>query len=729
MHMLKKILTLTLAAGMMLQGMTALTIGSEQSESSVPNPSAVSETAGATALLLSTDSLDITYQEHNSELLIHNRKNGHTLSSSATHNGMTYASEHVANVVGSLFSISYTTEEFSGISEASLLNMAYTVQPKKDADSIDLAFAFTELDMGFTLRLHATQNYLEITLPQDSIWEKGSFFLCSVTPLPFLAAGQDTDDGYVFYPDGCGALYYFKNSPIGKSSSTTWSIYSSDISTLPETVVNTERDWTKCSLPVFGIKRGEDAYLGIVTQGEENSTITLSPSGKLVNLSRISCDFRYRNSMTYSNDEGEQIVSVTKQRTDGDRTVRYYFLDGEDANYSAMAGTYRSYLLESNQLKDAVNNNNVPLSLNLFMGIERQDTLMKQFLTMTDFSQAQTIVKELRDDGIVSADINLIGWSKGGYGKYSSHMPADSRLGGNAGLLALQKDVDESGYRLFGQENYLDVQSENMPAGFSLRRDGIYLANGNLLTDEAGKRYVASSQYVVNKLLPLCLKKYQKIPGFSIQLEQIGSTVYQSSGSAPVSKKETIENWKKVISEISASGRQVAVTEGNAYTFSEVDRLYDIPTTDSGYLFTDESIPFLQLVLHGYLPYSAQPGNLSSDFATEKLKWVEYGCIPHFEITWEKSGLLNKTDYRFLFTARYQDWSTQIKETYQEFNTRLSAVWNQEMIHHEQLSSQLYKTTYADGTSVYVNYGKSDASADGYTVPGRDYLLVSQKKD
>ena len=274
---------------------------------------------------------------------------------------MNYASEYVAKVVGSLFSISYTTEEFSGISETYLLNMAYTVQTQKNADSIELAFTFPELDMGFTLKLRAAENYLDITLPQDSIWENGTFFLCSVTPLPFLAAGQDTDDGYVFYPDGCGALYHFKNSPIGKASSTTWSIYSSEISVLSETTVNTERDWTKCSLPVFGIKRGSDAYLGIVTQGEENSTITLSPSGKLVNLSRISCDFRYRNSMTYANDEGEQVVSVNKQRTDGDRAVRYYFLSEENADYSAMAGAYRSYLLESRQLKNAVNTDNIPL--------------------------------------------------------------------------------------------------------------------------------------------------------------------------------------------------------------------------------------------------------------------------------------------------------------------------------------------------------------------------------
>ena len=40
------------------------------------------------------------------------------------------------------------------------------------------------------------------------------------------------------------------------------------------------------------------------------------------------------------------------------------------------------------------------------------------------------------------------------------------------------------------------------------------------------------------------------------------------------------------------------------------------------------------------------------------------------------------------------------------------------------LTPVLSRTEYADGTKVYVNYGFSDAQADGITVPARDYLVV-----
>ena len=43
---------------------------------------------------------------------------------------------------------------------------------------------------------------------------------------------------------------------------------------------------------------------------------------------------------------------------------------------------------------------------------------------------------------------------------------------------------------------------------------------------------------------------------------------------------------------------------------------------------------------------------------------------------------------------------------------------------HKNLTPVLSRTEYADGPKVYVNYGFSEAQADGITVPARDYLVV-----
>ena len=66
-----------------------------------------------------------------------------------------------------------------------------------------------------------------------------------------------------------------------------------------------------------------------------------------------------------------------------------------------------------------------------------------------------------------------------------------------------------------------------------------------------------------------------------------------------------------------------------------------------------------------------------------------------------------------------------MQEIYERYNRELGHTFNQEMTGHRNLSEDLSRTDYADGTKVYVNYGYSNTQTeDGLTVPARDYLVV-----
>lgn len=659
-----------------------------------------------------------------SALRIENTVTGQSLCSSEAENGLSYASDYVRNAVGSLLSVSFTTGEFAGISEQYLENMNYTVESRAVSDGIQLRFSFPDHLFGFDLQLRLCGDYLELTLPEDSLWEKGDSYLCAVSPLPFLAAGKDSDDGYVFYPDGCGALYRFKNAPIGKAASSTFSVYGTESALLPDTVVNAEPDSSRCRLPVFGIKRNDLGFVGILTAGEAEATITLSPSGKLVNLCRIGCSFIYRSSLSYSADNGETVTSVDKTMTGGDRSVRYYFLFGGDPSYSRMAERCRSYLLETKKLRDAVTADTVPLSLRLFTGIEKQGLLTNSLVTATTFDQAGDIAAALRKAGVPAAELTLAGWTEGGYasGRISR---AERRFGGKQGLIRLCGTVSSLGYTLFLDENWADIRLDRLPAGFSPRRDAVLLQNATLLTDADSTRCLAGTAYILQTLLPRKMQEYTAFSGAGIYSGRLGSFIARSGGAAPVSRSETQAAWETVLQTIQTQTGGLSVSDGNAYTFAYASTVEDIPTADSGYLFTDESVPFLQMVLHGSIAYAGQPGNLSADFTAEKLKWVEYGCMPHFEITFGSSSVLADTDYAFLFTSRFADWEQTVADTALEFNTRLGTVWNSAMTAHEKLADGLYRVTYENGCRVYVNYTKTAVGADGLTVPAEDYLVVS----
>lgn len=67
---------------------------------------------------------------------------------------------------------------------------------------------------------------------------------------------------------------------------------------------------------------------------------------------------------------------------------------------------------------------------------------------------------------------------------------------------------------------------------------------------------------------------------------------------------------------------------GNIYTLKYADYLFNIPVKSSGYHIGNETIPFFQMVVHGMIPYTSEPGNLAYDLKKQKLQWIEYGCLP-----------------------------------------------------------------------------------------------------
>ena len=127
--------------------------------------------------------------------------------------------------------------------------------------------------------------------------------------------------------------------------------------------------------------------------------------------------------------------------------------------------------------------------------------------------------------------------------------------------------------------------------------------------------------------------------------------------------------------------------------------------------------------MHGLTEYTGQAANLSSDLEKEKLKWVEFGYIPYFELTYSGSEDLMYTDYAELFSSEYKSWIDEASEIYKEFNENLKDVWTALITSHEEVKTDVFKVTYDNGKVVYVNYNNEDVVVDGVTVNAMDYVV------
>ena len=86
-------------------------------------------------------------------------------------------------------------------------------------------------------------------------------------------------------------------------------------------------------------------------------------------------------------------------------------------------------------------------------------------------------------------------------------------------------------------------------------------------------------------------------------------------------RTDTVKLLEKV-----SENNKIMVDVGNAYALPYVTDVADIAMDNSGLYFAEESVPFMQIVTHGYVSYTGEALNLSDNYDMLILKSVEYGA-------------------------------------------------------------------------------------------------------
>ena len=167
-----------------------------------------------------------------------------------------------------------------------------------------------------------------------------------------------------------------------------------------------------------------------------------------------------------------------------------------------------------------------------------------------------------------------------------------------------------------------------------------------------------------------------------------------------------------------------AVEGGNLYLLGQADLVRSVPNDSDRFYFGDESVPFWQMVVHGCVAYTSQPMNLYYDETLQRLKDIEYGNTPCFELTEASVTALKDTDYSLLFSARWDSWHEKLIGIAGEQDGSLAQLRQAHILRHDVLSDTLRRVTYDNGAAVYVNYGIEAAQTNGLTVAGQSYLVV-----
>lgn len=594
---------------------------------------------------------------------------------------------------------------------------------------------FSDYKFGLGVEISLTDDELVVRVPDASIVEdKEGTYISTVSLFPFLGYSHLGDKpGYMLIPDGNGALIYLNDKEGRYSTGYSRMIYGTDDGMSSQTTssylwdnyetVNQPND---VLAPIFGLAHTEDqqAYLAIVESGDERCSVECQPNGVMVDYNRCFAKFLLRDvyAQPLNNSNSGTVKTVETDRLHADLQVRYCLLSGENANYSGMANAYREYLLDNGlvTVQDCSYSTRID-----FLGTEREEFLMgTTAVTMTTVDNIRQIFEELRTDGVESVVTVYKGWQKGGlYDLPITGYKADSNIGGTRELTQLIQEQAEQNYRVYLYDNALEVNDATNMTTFNVMK----MVNKRTFKKELRAEVYDLFYYLMptrtQSNLADLLEDCEAQGVHTLALAGITNKLfsYSSKGSF-YSRTDTMQTYIDTVRAADESAELLLETP-NAYLWKYTAGFLDMPLGSSDYLYVDQDVPFLSMVLKGIVPMYSQYVNFEANKTENFLQMVESGIYPSFYLAWEDSSKLIYTNSSHLYSLEYETYRNTIAQYDEALREVAEKTGDANIVSHEILENGLIKVSYSNGTVVYVNYTENSLSADGYSVDALSYKV------
>ncbi|HWT73223.1 MAG TPA: DUF5696 domain-containing protein [Mobilitalea sp.] len=591
-------------------------------------------------------------------------------------------------------------------------------------------------DMGFSFEETITLDgdNLVVDIPDQFIVESmPGKYIGAINVLPFLGYSYlGEKPGYMFIPDGNGALIYLNDKEGRLSGGYSEMIYGEDVGFKDSETVSllwdqlqTVNDTENVMAPIFGMVHTDDqiGYLGIVESGAQRASIEAYPNGVMIDYNRIYPKFLMRKLYKQPTSESDSgtIAQVEKDRTHYDIKVRYSLVNGDKANYTGLAVTYRDYLL-NNGLTAKDTNYKTRID---FLGTDREDWLIfKKKVTMTTVKDIRNIYSDLAGDGVTNILSLYKGWQSGGlYQVPITDYKADSAIGGTKELTKLIKDTKAAGNQFYLYQDALRINPDENNTTFNVvkRVDKRLFEEFTYMDVYNRFLYLIPSRtdYIMNRISA----DYEKKGVTGISLAGITNNLFSYSyGGKYYSRPDTMQQYIDTVSGMDPNF-DLALEQPFSYLWQYTDAFLDMPVGTSNFNFIDEEIPFLSIALKGIIPMYSEYMNFEANKQKFFLQLVEMGIYPSFYITKEDSSKLIYTNSADIYSSRYDIYKSEIETYAKELKSVNDAVQGALIIGHEHMDNGVTKVSYDNGVTIYINYSDNDQPVDGYTIGAMSYKV------
>lgn len=609
------------------------------------------------------------------------------------------------------------------------------VRDIKNGIRVEYSFA----SKGFSVPVEYTleDGYIKESLKVGDIIErKESNRAMEITLTGAFGSADTSENGYFIVPDGCGAKVNFNNDKATRTNSYKKRIYGDDITAVPKTYSGNSQ---QIYLPVYASVSEKGSFLAVASKGDTNAYLSVKTSGQSGSSQNL-CSFTFilRDTDDYymSGTSNERLTMFEDGDIKSDDIeVRYYLTDKENADYNDMAQLYRQYLLDEKNVQIRAEKNDSPLYTELYGGTLKKKSFLGVPVTrktaLTDYAQAEMIISELRENGVEDLAVTYENWTNDSIeSKIASSAVPSAFLGGKADFYSFAENVRECGelYPVSDNMTFLSGNSYSTSSSAAVRISGEYsrivsydMAYG--IPDKSLKTRSLLSPCFFERMFRRTAESCVSNGIDGICISGLSTSLYGDYGKRNISRgksAEFIADGYKMLDSSLENG--VMSDNANAYLLPYVSRIKNVPLTSCRADIFDEDIPFLQLVLHGVIPYSSVSVNGSAD--TEKLLMMSAltGSALSCDMIYEESSEIKDTEFSRLYYADYRQWTETVSAEYSLLAPILKDV-SDSFIKSYTVSEdgQSAVTEFENGTAVAVDFKKKTITHNGRTVNLEEY--------
>ena len=583
------------------------------------------------------------------------------------------------------------------------------------ANAIVTKINIFEYGFSFNVELRLENGVFKSKILSETLLETDpKFKLTGIYLFPYMGSTRkDKTPGYFVIPDGVGALVRI-NQMHGDTFQSRY--YGSDFGY--DSYTNSQ-----LSMPIYGIVHeiGENGFYANITEGSEQSILYADLYGPNTRYNYMRAKFSIREMYRrIINASGGGSLTLLDSMTKSDFEVEYQFLQSDEASYVGIAKNYRDKLRASGILKDLIEpSTSIPIHMNYLMSDTENAFIGVRRIRMTRIKDVLSIYDELKAAGITNQMVSLYGWSNDGNGVGLARTQLNES---KRNFENLADTLEADGNQVFLYNDYV-VASDSRRVNFinDIARNVSRLKmtyNSRSFSGVESNIQVLYPESTANKL-KADQSFYEKL-GYGAEVGSIGSILFSYYDGTVYERGDTMAYYQDALSEYDS----LLLSSPNSYLWESMTGYLDMAVTNAQYNFYTDLVPLLPIILSGSVHMFTPYLNFNALGTERLLMMIDFNINPRYILTEENTYKMRYTRSSNLYTTAYDDYATEIVDTYHYLNDALKHVVGSMIVNREVLGLGIVRVTYANGASIYINYSDQIFMNSDVILFGKSYEVV-----